>query len=84
MYLQNRTCSIMNAILDILFTNSRLAKIGLYKAIFAVFATLIDVPEAVDHFFCYCAYLLAFLPDFESYWIVIAKGGKGNSSERLF
>ena len=72
----------MNGILDILFTNSRLAMIGLYKATFAVFATLIDVPETVDHFFFYCAYLRAFWPEFASYWIVIAKGGKGNSSER--
>jgi len=69
-YVQYFQFKILN---NILFTNSRLAKIGVkYKAIFAPFAVLVR-KQLIDHLFFYCVYSHAFWEKFESYWIASAK-----------
>ena len=67
-YVQCFQFKILN---DILFTNSRLAKIGLIQSDLCTFCN-IDV-ETIDHLFFYCVYSRAFWEEFESYWIAIAK-----------
>ena len=56
---------------DILFPNSRLAKIGLIESDLCTFCN--TGTETVDHLFFYCVYSRAFWEKFESYWIAIAK-----------
>ena len=56
---------------DILFTNSRLAKIGLLQSDLCTFCN--TGAETNDHLFFYCVYSRAFWEEFESYWISIAK-----------
>ena len=67
-YVQCFQFKILN---DILFTNSRLAKIGLIQSDLCTFCNT-DV-ETTDHLFFYCVYSRAFWEEFESYWIAIAK-----------
>ena len=56
---------------DILFTNCRLAKIGLIQSDLCTFCN--TSAETIDHLFFYCVYSRAFWEEFESYWIAIAK-----------
>ena len=56
---------------DILFTNSRLAKIGLIQSDLCMFYNI--GMETIDHLFFYCAYSRVFWEEFESYWFAIAK-----------
>lgn len=67
-YVQCFKFKILN---DILFTNSRLAKIGLIQSDLCSFWN--TCPETIDHLFFYCVYSRAFWEEFESYWIAIAK-----------
>ena len=67
-YVQCFQFKILN---DILFTNSRLAKIGLIQSDLCTFCNT-DV-ETIDHLFFYYVYSRAFWEEFESYWIAIAK-----------
>ena len=56
---------------DILFTNSRLAKIGLIQNDLCTFCNI--GVETIDHLFFYCVYSDVFWEEFESYWFAIAK-----------
>ena len=56
---------------DILFTNSRLAKIGVIQSDLCTFCS--TCPETIDDLFFYRVYSRAFWEKFESYWISIAK-----------
>ena len=56
---------------DILFTNSRLAKIDLIQSDLRTFCN--TTAETIDHLFFYCVYSRALWEEFESYWIAIAK-----------
>ena len=56
---------------DILFTNSRLAEIGLIQSDLWTFCNI--GLEIVDHLFFYCVYSRVFWDEFESYWFAIAK-----------
>ena len=56
---------------DVLFTNSRLVKIGLTQSELCSFCN--TCPETIDHLFFYCVYSRAFWEEFGSYWIAIAK-----------
>ena len=67
-YVQCFQFKILN---DILFTNSRLAKIGVIQSDLCTFCS--TCPETIDHLFFYCVYSRAFWEKFESYWIAIAK-----------
>ena len=67
-YVQCFQFKILN---DILFTNSRLAKIGLIQSDLCTFCN--TSAETIDHLFFYCVYSHAFWEEFESYWIAIAK-----------
>ena len=67
-YIQCFQFKILN---DILFTNSRLAKIGLIQSDLCTFCN--TGAETIDHLFFYCVYSCAFWEEFESYWIAIAK-----------
>ena len=67
-YVQCFQFKILN---DILFTNSRLAKIGLIQSDLCTFCN--TGAETIDHLFFYCVYSRAFWEEFESYWIAIAK-----------
>ena len=68
-YIQCFQFKILN---DILFTNSRLAKIGLIQSDLCTFCNT-ACAETIDHLFFYCVYSRAFWEEFESYWIAIAK-----------
>lgn len=67
-YVQCFQFKILN---DILFTNSRLAKIGLIQSDLCTFCN--TSAETIDHLFFYCVHSHAFWEEFESYWIAIAK-----------
>ena len=67
-YVQCFQFKILN---DILFTNSRLAKIGLIQSDLCTFCN--TGVETIDHLFFYCVYSRAFWEEFESYWFAIAK-----------
>ena len=67
-YVQCFQFKILN---DILFTNSRLAKIGLIQSDLCTFCNI--GVETIDHLFFYCAYSRVFWEEFESYWFAIAK-----------
>ena len=67
-YVQCFQFKILN---DILFTNSRLAKIGLIQSDLCTFCNI--GVETVDHLFFYCVYSRVFWDEFESYWFAIAK-----------
>ena len=56
---------------DILFTNSRLAKIGLLQSDLCTFSN--TGAKTNDHLFFYCVYSRAFWEEFESHRIAIAK-----------
>ena len=56
---------------DILFTNSRLAKIGLIQSDLSTFCNI--GVKTKDHLFFYCVYSRVFWEEFESYWFAIAK-----------
>ena len=67
-YLQCFQFKILN---DVLFKNSRLAKIGLIQS---DHCTLCNIGvETMDHLFFYCFYSRVFWEEFESYWFAIAK-----------
>ena len=57
---------------DILFTNSRLAKIDLIQSHLYTFCNT-GAETTSDHLFFYCVYSRAFWEEFESYWFAIAK-----------
>ena len=67
-YVQCFQFKILN---DILFTNSRLVKIGLIQSDLCTFCNI--GVETVDHLFFYCVYSRVFWDEFESYWFAIAK-----------
>ena len=67
-YVQCFQFKILN---DILFTNSRLAKIGLIQSDLCTFCNI--GVETIDHLFFYCFHSRVFWEEFESYWFDIAK-----------
>ena len=67
-YVQCFQFKILN---DILFTNSRLAKIGLIQSDLCTFCNI--GVETIDHLFFYCFYSRVFWEEFECYWSAIAK-----------
>ena len=67
-YVQCFQFKILN---DILFTNSRLAKIGLIQSDLCTFCNI--GVETIDHLFFYCVYSRVFWEEFESYWFAMAK-----------
>ena len=67
-YVQCFQFKILN---DILFTNSRLVKIGLIQSDLCTFCNI--GVETVDHLFFYCVYSRVFWDEFESYWFAIAE-----------
>ena len=56
---------------DILFTNSRLAKIGLIQSDLCTFCNI--GVETIDHLLFNCIYSRAFWEEFGSYWFAIGK-----------
>ena len=67
-YVQCFQFKILN---DILFTNSRLAKIGLIQSDLCMFCNI--GVETIDHLFFYCFYSCVFWEEFETYGFAIAK-----------
>ena len=56
---------------DILFLNSRLAKIGIIHTDLCTFFQVSS--ETVQHFFFQCTYSTDFWPKFEHYWLAVTK-----------
>jgi len=67
-YVQCFQFKILN---DMVFTISRLAKIGKIRSDLYTFCS--TGVETIDHIFFYCVYWRAFWKEFESYWFAIAK-----------
>ena len=69
-YVQSFQFKILN---NILFTNSRLAKVGIIQSDLCTFCN--TGAETIDHLFFYCVYSRAFWEEFQSYWFAILSQG---------
>ena len=64
-------CYQFKILSNILFTNSRLAKLGLIQSDLCTFCNI--GVETIDHLISYCVYSRVFWKELESYWLAIAK-----------
>ena len=72
-FVQSFQFKILN---DILFLNSRLAKIGMIQNDLCTFCQASQ--ETVKHLFFQCVHSKKFWNDFENYWLSLTKKNKGN------
>ena len=64
-------CFQFKTLNGILFTNSRLAMIGLIQSDLCTFCNIGE--ETIDHLFFHCFCSRVFWEEFESYWFAVAK-----------
>ena len=74
-------CFQFKILKDILFTNSRLAKIGLIQSDLCTFCN--TGVETIDHLFLYCVYARVFWEEFESYWSLLIRYSQRTMETRV-